>query len=257
MSIQFLVQTTGVRAQLTDAICEAIQTADFPMIPIGHIPFENVITGLENARTGIPTIAFGSTKMTEMIQERPEFSPGVFYQRSWFDPREWKSNSLLNQDRKVVTAGELREKWVSEPTFVKSITPKVLTGMVLEPVPEDHKNWLEEQSLITNSAQLIISPVRSIEREWRFFIVGGQVITGSLYRRHGCLVRNEPISQDTWEAAQTLSEDWLPFPTIVMDICQLYSGEYLIVEYNCLNCSGVYKSDFAQVIRKLNEIYGL
>jgi hypothetical protein len=135
--------------------------------------------------------------------------------------------------------------------FVKSIAPKILTGMVLE--GSDVAWWLEEYASLADDEAIVVSPVQAIEREWRFFVIDRKVVAGSQYRHDGILRIREPIPANVWEQARKMAEDWLPSPNIVMDICLLPDGSFRLVEFNCLGASGFYAADIARIVEALDD----
>lgn len=237
---------------------EAIQRKGSPWTAIGVIPYEYTITGLEEGVTS-PCMFYGSTKLTELAAAQESWKPAVIYDPAWFDPRFClgKRPDLLNGEQRTIAVKELRDNWVDEPTFVKSVDVKVLTGMVLEPEEDDQSCWLEERADLDDNALLVASPYRKLDKEWRFFVVKGEVVAGSIYRRDGYSCRNEPISDDIWRRAQAMAELWMPHDTIVMDVGLLRSGELCVVEFNSVNSSGTYKANTDRIVEALEASFGV
>jgi hypothetical protein len=220
---------------------------------IGYIPFENKLVGLEEINPDKPTFFYGSTKVPELIYQNLNYYPGVFFSPIWFDPEYAASNRLdmLNSINIKTTVRELRENWIDEPTFIKSVEAKQLTGMVLEGYND--KSWfIEEYSHLEDDIVITKSPVHNIDREWRFFIIDGKVVAGSQYKNRGVLRIKEPIPAIVWEVARLKADGWLPCNNIVMDICQLTDGNYKIVEFNCINSSGFYNCSVKSIVESLH-----
>jgi hypothetical protein len=178
----------------------------------------------------------------------------VWFNADWFNPKNWigKRTDLLNEIQNYLTVGELRNDWINEPFFVKSVDPKVLTGMVLEGV-KDKEWWIEEYEHLHNEDRLVISPVQQIVQEWRFFIVAGEVVTGSQYKHDGILRIREPITEEVWKLARRMSMEWMPSPNIVMDIALMKDGSFKVVEFNCVNASGFYASPIKPLLEALEK----
>lgn len=216
----------------------------------GEWPARWVVTGIEELDKGQPTMFYGSTKLAELAPLQG-FKPGAYYEKSWWDPRIWMRNhpDMLNPGMEVYTVKTFLNEWARlTPRFVKPVDPKLFTGTVFEgPDKEDFTDrGLREDALVC------VGPiVEGIEREWRFFIVNNQIITGSLYKRNGCRIIREPISSSVYKIAQNLANKWLPFHTIVMDICELRNGDFRVVEFNCVNSSGFYNSDIGKIVEAL------
>lgn len=260
-AMQWMIQDSAIPLGCVDdngaRLAQTLTAAGKPFIAIGMIPFTHEVTGLHDADPAAPTLVYGSTQTAAKIADWTTFRPGVFWKDSWWDPRTWvgKRSDFLNETMRTITVQELRQTWVDELTFVKSVGVKYLTGMVLEPVKEDHDNWLIEQSVLDGTDELVMSPVVKLEAEWRFFVVDGEVVTGSMYRKEGIRRRNLPVESQVWEAAARATKEWMPSPNIVIDLALLSSGEYKVVEFNCLNSSGFYNSDVSKLVDALEASY--
>lgn len=231
-----------------------LQKLNTPFTTCGIIPFEHIITGLENIDFSKPTMFYGGT-LLPILAKKLNCNTGIFWEDRWFDPNNWKSNrnDMLNQQIKTITLSQLRENWIEEPSFVKSIAVKELTGMVLE--GPDKEWFFEEYAELNPDLQICCSPVQNIEREWRFWIIDGKVITGSLYKKYGYLTIREPIESNIWDIAEKLSAQWIPNDTIVMDIAQLTNGDFKIVEFNSINSSGFYNANIEKIIIAIEKKY--
>jgi len=251
--MQWLIQCTDLPDTHTLRLLEEVKKRNLPFVGIGVRHFTHEIIDLEKADPELPTMFYGSTQLVQMISEWTTFRPGAFYKKEWFDPREWKGkrNDLLNEEQQEITVAQLRRDWVKKPMFIKSVEPKWLTGMVIEPVKEDQDCWLIEQSELDGDALLVISPALNIETECRFFVVDGQIVTGSTYRWLGCRYLKRPIDQEMLDSAAQMVKEWMPSPNIVIDICRLKNGDYKVIEFNSLNSSGFYNCDVGAVVDAL------
>ena len=256
--MQWAIQNSGISFAALDRnvepLVKAIDEKGDTRIAVGVIPFTDIIAGIEAVDSTIPTMFYGSTRLVE-IAENLSYKPGVFFNKEWFSPKNWvgKRPDLLNEKQTYSTVGELRKSWITKPTFIKSIDPKVLTGLVWE--AETDKNiWLDEYTHLKDEDELVLSPVQNITQEWRFFIISGKIVTGSQYKHDGILRWREPISDEVWKQARRMVQDWLPSPNIVMDICKLKSGEFKVVEFNATNCSGFYASPIAPWLKAIDDI---
>lgn len=255
--MQWFIQDSGVSFDCLDRnvkpLVDAVDARGLKRTCVGYM--DGQILGTEGLDRNVPTMMYGSTKLAELSQVSG-FYPGGFYNAAWFDPREWvgKRPDLLNEQQLHMSVGQLRQFWIHEPVFVKSVEPKVLSGMVLE--GPDKEWWLEEQRHLAAYEMLVVSPIERIDQEWRFFIVEGEVVAGSQYKHDGLLRIREPIEGFIWKTARIMAKRWLPHPTIVMDICQLRSGEFKVVEFNCVNSSGFYSADCGAFVDAMEAVYG-
>ena len=233
--MQWLVQNSGVTFVCLDnniaPLVEAIDKRGDPRFAIGVIPFTDTIVGMDEIDVSVPTMFYGSTRLVEIAETLP-IKPGVFFTHSWFDPKNWvgKRDDLLNESQINLTVGELREHWINESFFVKSVDPKVLTGMVLEGY-SDKDWWIKEYEHLNDESKIVVSPIQEIEQEWRFFIVNGEVVTGSQYKHDGILRIREPIIDAVWNQARYMSSGWMPSPNIVMDIALMKDKTFKVIEF--------------------------
>lgn len=98
----------------------------------------------------------------------------------------------------------------------------------------------------------LIAPIKHIENESRFFVVNGKVITGSYYRINN--IYSEIVINDTEEIfkiTQQYVDLFNPCKAFVIDLA-LCNNQYKIIEYNPINCAGVYASDYSKLIQELS-----
>lgn len=233
-------------------LINALQKLNKPFYACGVIPFEHKITGLEDVDFTNPSFFYGGTLLPILAKQFT--SCGIFYEDSWWNPKTWSENrnDMLNQDISISTIGELRKNWINEPIFIKPIAVKEFTGMVLE--GPDKKWWYDEYSELKDDLEICVSPTINIEKEWRFWIIDGKVITGSLYKTYGYLTIKEPASKEIYEMANEMSHNWLPNKTIVMDVALLSNNTYKIVEFNSINSSGFYNANIEKIILALEDL---
>ena len=182
----------GYRHGNLPPLVEAIDALGLPRFGIGYHVDSGIITGLDEADSGIPAFFHGSTRIAELASASG-FGPGAFFSADWFDPQQWisKRDDLLNPEQRLSTIGDLRRNWLSEPIFVKSVEANILTGMVLE--GPYSRWWLKEYAHIDDKAATVISPAETVAQEWRFFIADGLVVAGSQYKHDGVKRICEPL----------------------------------------------------------------
>ena len=92
------------------------------------------------------------------------------------------------------------------------------------------------------TAQAIVARVRPVDAEWRCFVVDGNVIDSSEYRRAGrpSVYRGAPPR--AIELAERAAARWAPSPVTCIDIAS--SGDHFgVVEANCFNAARFYACD--------------
>lgn len=111
-----------------------------------------------------------------------------------------------------------------------------------------------------------IATPKKILKEFRFWVVGGQVITGSQYRLGNRTVYDPLVDRDAWEFAQYAVKMFQLADAFVIDIAmidvELESGwglgvdpRYKIVEAGCINSAGFYRADLQKLVMALEDFY--
>lgn len=106
---------------------------------------------------------------------------------------------------------------------------------------------------LSYNGQVIIAPLKHISREFRFFIVDGVVVTGSLYKVNGSLEESDIIDTGALKFAEQMIEKF-KMPGYVIDIAKI-DDDYKIMELNCLNASGFYKINLYKFILAIENHY--
>ena len=102
----------------------------------------------------------------------------------------------------------------------------------------------------------------SIEKEWRFFVSGTEIVTGSLYHKDGMLEFKDDSEEDRKEAeryagkiAVMIHKNKEDMDKIyVLDVGKISNGEYKVMELNAASCSGFYDCDVDAYVDKVNEL---
>lgn len=105
---------------------------------------------------------------------------------------------------------------------------------------------------IDEDLMIILAAPKKIQAEWRWFIVDGKIVDGSMYRAHGQMRQSHEKDPMLVREAQQFADIWLPSPCCVMDLA-LVDDEMKVIEFNCINSSGFYKHDVDLIFKKLWE----
>lgn len=118
-------------------------------------------------------------------------------------------------------------------------------------------NLTEWEAMISDRSALIgvdlsriecwVSPVRDITAEIRVWIVDGEVVGASYYRRDGGLYLAPVHDQGLLDHLAAYSKTYLPCATVVMDIA-FDGAESGVLEFNPIHSSGWYAVDVGAVI---------
>jgi hypothetical protein len=215
-----------------------------------------------------PVFVWGAITLCHIAKAKG-WNPGRFMGPN-FDMRvlnERYGDRMLNADAQFCEFKDLKfegTKFVRPVHDTKSFTGGLLHG-------EEIEAWKERVLPLSNDGFVSLQPdtpvmfasPKSIEMEARFFVVSGDVITGSTYRTLGrqCMYQvvdsTNPLFAHLYEFAVEVADFWGPDVGYALDICQS-EGELKVVEINCMNSAGFYACDMRAVVKaieSLNEFF--
>jgi hypothetical protein len=262
----WLVQAMGIDVENGDRVMEVLKVKGIPYIPVGVKPFSTEITGLDGVELPDNVIVYGSTKLVRLAKEMG-FN-GVFADDSTFNMMLWHDKfridtakpvpyhmlSFFNDECTYQKIGELSGE-LEYRRFVRPVLDlKAFSGSIVS-AGDTWENFFETTFKTRNYPKHIMVAVGRtwpIYEEYRFFVVGGKVVTGSQYRQRGSLNINPDIEDHVWKAAQLYADYWLPHENCVMDLARTDGGIELL-EFNCINASGVYAADIGKIVDALTS----
>lgn len=163
---------------------------------------------------------------------------------------------LVNKEAKFLNIKENLNKSFSQEMFIKpSSDLKGFTAGIIQPnqtikdyiyTTSRQASWLEET--------ILVSPIKSIHSEYRFFIIDREVVASSRYRLMNESATSPIIPKEVLEKAHELSKLYQPDRVFTMDLALLENEKIEIMEYNCFNGSGTYKANLEDLFHKLIRI---
>lgn len=205
-----------------------------------------------------PVMVIGATTLVQIARERG-WLPGAFINKN-FDFRVQNQHwPMLNGDAIIGPFGIIDPPW--EPFFIRPPEDsKLLTGTLM--THAELKQWQKDTDLVysdgysqlTPETLVMVSAPKEIYAEYRLFMINGRFVTGSQYRRGGRPYQNADIPEMVVKFAEELSFWWVPDFAFCMDVADTPVG-LRVVEVNCLNSSGFYKSDVSKTIQVLEGMY--
>lgn len=103
---------------------------------------------------------------------------------------------------------------------------------------------------LSGDTKIVIGIPKDIQAEWRWFIVDGKVISGSMYMFKGQLQKQEELDAEVIAEAQLYADKWLPNENCVMDLA-LVNNQIKVIEFNCINASGFYNHNVNAIMKAL------
>lgn len=132
---------------------------------------------------------------------------------------------------------------------------KTFTGLCLEQETAGVEiNSLRQLTSVTDDTRVLIAPAQSIRAEYRFFIVEGQVVTGSRYHVNGQRSIDPGVSKLCLEVAKQVAA--LPWQVDLAYTCDvgLFAGEPKVVELNAFSTSGLYACDALRLFDAVGKV---
>jgi hypothetical protein len=267
MKPTFLIQTNGINVFNVKESWEAAKK-------YGHveeavvIPFDDTLDNDFDSR-GKFVIPFGSVRLQRIgIKEGWD---GVFFNDN-FSMSKYMDNSddMLNSDGMIIRIKDLEnktiEKQLPQKLFIKpNKDNKSFLAFESNGLDQEIFRFLDNAEMQDNAnydmdTEILVTSSKEIVSEYRYFIVGGKVVTGSLYFLNGRQISiNIDDDDENMKDIQKLADKWLPHETCVMDICLVKNEngghDMKIVEFNSLNSSGFYDHDVDLLFKRLSEYY--
>lgn len=208
----------------------------------------------------------GSTSMLAASQ-RYGWTPGVVFDpltfrfEAWRD--HWGAANLVNGDAHVCPFGNAKALHDGSVFIRPCEDLKAFSGMVISAdkledwqirVHEGEQSTTYDSGLLKLSTPVVVSQVRTITREWRTWVVGGDVVAWSQYARNGKRECNRYTPWDVRVFAQRLADYWCPADAFVLDVGEV-DGKLGLMEVNTLNSSGIYEGDMVAVYSAIADLY--
>jgi hypothetical protein len=280
MTIKWLVQDVGINMVNIVANFLALNKLDFKFSNFGIIPFTKLITNLENILDN-PEEKFiirGGTKILTLLknvnclseineflsEEQLKYSKeyikqltnGIFYNEQFFDQAYYGSLNLplLNSGASLYPIKDNLNLKFDKDMFLKpSKDLKAFNAGILETgqTIEDFINNQTHQNIYLEEIA-VVAECKKIISEYRFFVVEQEVITGSRYRFADAVNISEIVPYNIQEVAKEYAKLYQPHDVFTMDLAETPEGIF-IVEYNCWNASGLYKTDISKIFHVINE----
>jgi len=212
-------------------------------------------------------IAMGATTLSRIAKHRG-WTPGTYLNDN-FDFETWRDGFgkeyILNGDSITARISDpINIINMSDQIFVRPVDDsKAFAGIVMSKY--DFFDWVQTYSVVEEeefqplhkNTKIAIANYKKIKAEYRFFVVDGKVVTGSLYKRGNQLYQSDVIDNDVLWFTQKMIFSWEPADAFVIDIADTENG-FKVIEINNINSAGFYASDTYKIIEALErlETYG-
>jgi hypothetical protein len=233
------------------------QSAPFTLV--GVVPFSGDVhevdgdVRLEDITGPVFTCGKGSMKH---VARRHNWTPGYIEAPDYVECLNALGDMMLNHDSVI---GKLSEvKPIESRFFIRPVADdKSFNGQIMDVA--EFLDWqktmtkMEDSSTISKDDLIVLAPLREIYAEYRFYVVNGIVVTGSLYKSRDTVVYVECIDERISDFAQSMASCFNPLRTMVLDIADTPYG-LKVLEANSISSSGFYAIDLGKFVNAINEM---
>lgn len=233
--------------------------------PISIIPFSDELELPDGVKN--PVVFYGSTSLMRQLKKHPELTPAM-----WVNDNFDYLACIKHYGSHMVNGDATFHQFKDIPEFegVRFIRPrydtKLFTGTLVG--GDEFLTWknnvLNSHIHMFADSEVMVASPKNIRYEYRFFVVKGKVVTGSLYHVDDRLSKKNVDDDADVNAvmarqfAQARVNEWQPADVFVMDIGLIKNDvgelEGKIVEINTFNCSGFYESDVKKIIQAIENM---
>lgn len=254
---KFLIQDNLISSKNLHEITRGVQ--GLPHVKVSVTPFTHEISP-DWPLKHKDWIPYGSVTITE-IGHKNSWT-GCYADLSEFNYQKATDNrkDMLNTGQIIPLVDAIKFFKQQDPRSMWFLRPsedrKQFVGQTINAM--NAHEWLEDAMNCASSGSyqlpahtpLVISEPKEIYAEWRWFIVDGQVVSGSMYRCHDQLKLERSLDTDLIAEAQCKADGWLPHPCCVMDLALTKKGLF-VIEFNTINSSGFYDHDVESIMNRL------
>lgn len=255
--MHWLLESNLFQEHEWDQLVNALKQRDLPYTVHKVIPFIGEL--LPQAELQHPkVICMGSSSM-RLMAAREGWTPGVYdlYDQDFLKQMDAWGDRMLNSDAQTLP---FRDVVLTDWTFLRPATDdKPFAGRMFS--PEEFHAWqprvidlgLDQSDGLNPDTLIQLCAPKNIGAEYRYWIVGGEIITSSRYKANGRVryVHGAPAAMDDF--VRQAVADWQPHRAFVIDVCETQDGPR-IVEINTLNSAGFYAGDMARVVDALEAL---
>ena len=255
--MKFVIQFNLINEEQPLKIRDVVEKYSYEYVSV--IPFTHEIRPNNPPLDGVDYIPYGSTLLCTLADELKW--KGCYFDLETFNYEAFIKNrdDMLNSNIYTITEAleflktqPKDQMWFTRPSKdLKQYTG--LTNPTHSCIEYFTNALLADTSSVAQlkpDTKIVLCETKNIDAEYRWFVVGRKVISGSLYRHSGMLFKERVTDKKIIDEAQTFADKWLPHENCVMDLA-LVDGEMKVIEFNCLNGSGFYDNDVAAIFDAL------
>lgn len=235
-------------------LIEVLDQENIQYVAVKTIPFSHEFYVENGTLPSKPTFVYGST-MT--VKAANKYCFETYQAPTENEVLDNLGDLYLNYDMKTLSVPDAIEYAKQfEYFFVKPNTClKSFDGTITD--NEKFPFFMERVMSYENfqkDDKICISSLKHVEKEWRLFIIDGEVVSCSRYMTNRKVTPIREYPDVVAAFATQVINLYNPNRIAVFDVCQLDTGDLKIVEFNTANCSGWYDNDISAIVKKINSL---
>jgi len=198
----------------------------------------------------------GSITLAKIGKERG-WIPGSFLNDNFtfLKWREAYGKNLLNYESEIGELSKIKPKW--DEFFIRPCEDtKEFSGMVMnrnQLYSSQNGIVIEGISYCNTDPIVMVSPIKEIYSEYRFFIVDSKVVAYSQYRLGDKIIQQSHVDKYIVDFAQQMVNIWQPARAFVIDIALTPDG-LKIIEINNINSAGFYDCNIYKIVEAIENM---
>jgi hypothetical protein len=250
--LTWIVQANMRDRRLLAQVEAALDRRGEDVLRVELVPFSREVPVLPFAAEQRKVICFGASFVPRVAIETT-WRPGIYFAPEtfrWSVMAEHWRGLMFTPDGVVTTACEaLGELDASGPRFVRpDADSKLFDGGCYA----DASELRTALGSADRSVAVVMGSARAVDAEWRTFIVDGQIVEASEYRRAGSPSLHRGAPPRVLDLVDEALARWSPAVATCIDVAS--SGEHFgIVEANCINAARLYAADADVVVSAISE----
>jgi hypothetical protein len=269
-----------------DALIAAIKAQGFDHHILKYVPFDDDLVNRCSKIYGPEecVVFYGSLNFGHKLRKL-SWVPGVYLNEKAFECTSYYPvfhGELLHENYIMMPYGDLLNKkdWLFSifPGGKLFIRPnsgiKEFTGFVCEYNTFEDAVKLAAFYDVESNLLCLVSRAHNIDLEWRFVIVDGEPMSGSLYRdwsrpekiddgfstkdyvlRHSHEKREYALhseNKELWEYVEKIAKLYEPDKCWTIDICTSQE-KFKVLEIGCFSCAGMYANNMGMIVNAVSD----
>lgn len=267
--MHWVLQTNLYNEEAFLSLLEQLDRQETPYSVVKIIPFVAEMEPDVNPEG--PVFVCGATAMGK-IAARKGWTPGYYYPPTMDVIMRGYGEYMLNADAVIAPFEDLTRKW--NRFHLRPVNDgKAFAGTIF--TWDEMVEWrtrvaaldADDNSMTTLTVRdhVVMSPLKTIYSEFRFFVVRERVITGSMYKRGDRVHYSsdiDPVVRDfaemlTGQQARRRDEEppvsFVPADAYCLDIALTPDGPK-VIEINSINSAGFYACDMGKFVEAINGL---